>query len=56
MKKLQQGLTLIEMMLVLAVIGVLIAVAIPVWQDHASKKKVLEDRQIENSIAAPPLD
>ncbi len=56
MKKLQQGLTLIETMLVLGVIGILIAVGIPVWQDHANKKKVTEDRQIEKSIAAPPLD
>ena len=38
----QRGLTLIEQMIVIALIGIVAAVAFPVWQDYTVRKKVRE--------------
>ena len=53
MNRMQQGFTLIELMIVVAIIGILAAVAIPAYGDYTARAQVSEAMSLTSGLKTP---
>lgn len=52
LKQVQKGFTLIELMIVVAIIGILAAIAIPAYQDYTIRAQVTEGMNLASAVKA----
>jgi type IV pilus assembly protein PilA len=55
-RALQRGFTLIELMIVIAIIGILAAIAIPAYQDYTIRAQVSEGLTLSTAVQAAVVD